>query len=357
MKKINLKKMAKKVLIVIPVYNGVAEFLRDCLDSLAKIDSSAEVYDVLCIDDCSKDNSAGFIRQNWPGIKVLENQENLGFAKSNNVGLNYAISEGYQYVYLLNQDTVVRPDFLDKALRVITSDSNIGAVQSKLMLFSDKEKINSWGNEIHFLGFAYAGGYKRPNAELPVKEIAYPSGAACLVKVSALSDVGLFNEEFYMYHEDVDLGWRLWLSGYRCLLAPESVVYHKYDFSRSIKKLYYMERNRYLAVMQNYRTATILLIMPAMAAMDLMMFVYSFYAGWWRQELDVYKYFFKSRSMNLIAKTRRQVQSKRRVPDKKIISHFTGKIEFQDLDNPVLHYLVNPVFNLYWQIIKRIIWW
>jgi len=349
--------MTKKILFVIPVYNGIAEFLDDCFSSLEKNDYPADQYDVLAIDDCSADDSANYIRQRWANVIVIRNEKNLGFAKSNNVGLQYAIDQGYEYVYLLNQDTYIEPDFLSQAIKVMLSDVKIGAVQSKLMLFGDRGKINSWGNEIHFLGFAYAGGYKVPNQELPEREIAYPSGACALIKVSALKYIGLFNEEFFMYHEDVDLGWRLWLAGYRCVLAPKSVVYHKYEFSRSIKKLYFMERNRYLVVLQNYKVFTILLIAPAMIFMDLLMFVYSFYAGWWRQELDVYKYFFQPRSLSVMLKTRRLVQSKRRVGDREIIKRFTGKIVFQDINNPILLYLVNPFFDFYCRLVKTLVRW
>ncbi len=356
-KKLNQKRMTNKILIVIPVYNGVERFLDDCLSSLQGINFPSESFDVLAIDDLSADNSAEYIKEHWPKTIVIKNENNLGFAKSNNVGLQYAIDNGYEYVYLLNQDTGVDQNFLSEAIGVMNSDVKIGAVQSKLMLFYDREKINSWGNEIHFLGFAYAGGYKVKDFDLPVREIAYPSGACVLIKTSALKYVGFFNEEFYMYHEDVDLGWRLWLAGYSCVLAPKSIVYHKYEFSRSIKKFYFMERNRYLVVLQNYKSLTLLLLAPAMILMDLMMFVYSFYGGWWRQEIDVYKYFFRTNSMVKLAKTRHEVQKMRRVSDREIIKRFTGKIDFQDFNNPILIYLVNPFFSFYLRLIKFFIWW
>ncbi len=285
------------------------------------------------------------------------NKINSGFAATNNVGFSYAVENNFDYVYLLNQDTVVEKDFLAEALAVAESDSAIGAVQSKLLLYSDKGKINSIGNEIHYLGFAFAGGYKTPDRPMPEKEITYPSGAAVLIKVSALKQTGFFNPEFFMYHEDTDLGWRLWLCGYKIILAPRSVVYHKYEFSRSIKKYYYMERNRLIVILQNYKLATLLLIGPAGLLMGTLMFFYSFIAGWWRQYIAVLAYFCHYQHWQMILSNRKTVQQKRTIKDRLIIKRFVGKIEFQEINNPLLRYIVNPFFNLYWQLIKRLICW
>jgi len=348
--------MSKKVLIIIVAYNS-SDYIGDCLSSLGGVDYPRDSFDVLVIDNASTDGSMDQIRKDWPAVKLIVNQKNLGFAGGNNIGFQYAVDNGFDYIYLLNQDTVVRPDFLTQAIISAEAEPDIGAVQSKLLLYQDKTKINSIGNEIHFLGFAFAGGYKQPDRPLPAREITYPSGAAVLIKVAALNRVGFFNPEFFMYHEDVDLGWRIWLEGYKIKLAPGSIVYHKYEFSRSIKKYYYMERNRYLVILQNYKLATLLLIAPAVCLMDLGMFIYSFAAGWWREELRVWAYFFRFSNWSKILANRRRVQKNRLVTDREIIKRFVGKIEFQDLDNPVLRYVINPVFNLYWQLVRCLIRW
>ena len=355
--------MNRRVLIVILVYNG-AQYLRDCFYSLAKITYPKERFKILVIDNASADDSVAYLKSDWVEIKLLVNEKNIGFAAGNNLGMKYAINNNFDYVYLLNQDTVVKPDFLEKAVEIGESQKEIGAVQSKLLLYQSQDKINSIGNEIHYLGFAFAGGYQLPDQAMKEKEITYPSGACTLFKTSVLKEVGLFNEEFFMYHEDTDLGWRLWLGGWKVMLAPKSIVYHKYEFSRSIKKYYYMERNRRLVVFQNYKLPTILLILPACFFMNLAMFFYSFIAGlpagrqgWWQEEFRVISYFLKPNSWAKILKTRREIQAKRKVKDQEVIKRFVGKIEFQDIANPLLKYIVNPVFNLYWQIIKKLVWW
>ena len=348
--------MNSKVLIIIIVHNG-AEYLGDCFSSLSKITYPKGNFKILVIDNGSNDSSVDHIKKNWTEITLIENRENLGFAQANNIGMQYGIKNNFDHVYLLNQDTVVEPNFLEEAVKLAESNPKIGAVQSKLLLYHNQGKINSIGNEIHFLGFAFAGGYQQPDFAMEPKDITYPAGASVLIKISALKDIGLFNSEFFMYHEDVDLGWRLWLMGYKVMLAPQSIVYHKYEFSRSIKKYYYMERNRYLTILQNYRFLTLLLISPACLIMDIAMFFYSFFAGWWHEELKVWDYFLKPSSWRQIFRNRAQIQKNRRVGDRIVVRRFVGKIEFQDLENPILRYIANPILNWYWQVIKRLIWW
>ena len=348
--------MGNKVLLVILIYNG-ADYIRDCFSSLKNISYPKESLKILAIDNASTDNSVELIRNNWPDVEVIESKDNIGFAAGNNIGMQYAIDNNFDYVYLLNQDTVVQPDFLQKAVGLAETEKKIGVVQSKLLLHSDKSKINSIGNEIHYLGFAYAGGHQSPDKPMEPREITYSSGGASLFSVKALKEVGLFNKEFFMYHEDTDLGWRLWLSGYKVMIAPNSVVYHKYEFSRSIKKFYFMERNRRLVMFQNYRLATLLLILPACIMMSISMFFYSFIAGWWKENLRVYWYFLKLKNWKQLFATRKEIQAKRKVTEREVVKRFVGKIEFQDIQNPLLRYIVNPVFSLYWQIVKKIIFW
>ena len=348
--------MSPKVLIIIISHNS-AEYIGDCLSSLAKINYPASDFKILVVDNASMDNSLELIEASYPTVELIKNQQNFGFVGGNNLGLQRAIEQNFDYAYLLNQDTVVTPEFLTEAVKSIQADPAIAAVQSKLLLFDQKDKINSWGNEIHYLGFAFAGGYLEPDRNLPVKEIAYPSGAAVLISLAALKKIGLFNPEFFMYHEDVDLGWRLWLAGYRVMLAPKSVVYHKYEFSRSIKKYYFMERNRRLVLLQNYRLATLIVIFPAWLLMDLAMFFYSFIAGWWREELKVCWYLINSGNWGKIWRSRQRVQATRKISDRQLIRRWVSKIEFQEIASPILKYLVNPALNLYWQVVKRLIFW
>ena len=370
-----------KIAIIIVTYNA-SEYLGELFSSLEEIEYPREDFEIIVVDNASTDDTVKRLRNfelQITNLQILINQKNTGFAQGNNIGLRYALEKNFDYAYLLNQDTIVDPIFLQEAVAVGESDEKIGAVQSLLMLWPDKDLINSWGNEIHYLGFAYAGGYKekisnfqpasparfvgalaRRAGGFPIsnyREIAYASGAACLVRLTAIKEIGLFNEDFFMYHEDVDLGWRLWLAGFRVVLAPKSMVYHKYEFGRSIKKYYFMERNRYIVLVQNYSFFTLLVLLPALCLLDIAMLVYSVFGGFWREEIKAFAYFCSIKNWRKIIATRKIVQSTRKVSDKDIIKHFTGVIAFQDVQSPLVKYIINPIFQAYFFLVKMFVRW
>lgn len=353
-----------RILVQVLNHNGLA-YMEDCFSSLRKADPQGHSVETLVVDNASADGSLAFLRERFPEVRVIENPENAGFAGGNNVGLRFAMENGFDYVYLLNQDTEVDPGFLPPALRVAESDPSIAAVQSKILLHHDKKRINTVGNEIHFLGFGFSGGCGRldkpgevvEGAEEPRKDITYPSGAGVLLRVSALREVGLFHEELFLYQEDLDLGWRLRLAGLRIVLAPRSVVYHKYQFSRNPRKFFHLERNRYLVMFQNYRIGTLLVLAPALAAMQIGMCFYAAAHSLLGQEKDIFAYFCRRASWRILLDARRKVQRTRRVKDRDVLRHFLGKLEFEDLGSPVLKHIANPLFNIYWLLVRKWIFW
>ncbi|MBU1164112.1 glycosyltransferase family 2 protein [Patescibacteria group bacterium] len=348
--------MNKKVAIIILVYNG-RQFLPDCLSSLTKITYPKDQYQIIVVDNASTDDSVNYIVKNYQNVKLIKNSENYGFAQGNNIGIQYAIDKGYDYIYLLNQDTVVDPNFLDQVVKLAENSPKTAIIQSKLLYYNDKTIINSRGNVIHFLGFGWADGNLEEDNACDVKEINYASGACMLIKITILKEIGLLDKDLFCYHEDLELCWRAKIFGYKIMLAAKSVVFHKYEFSRSITKYYYMERNRYMVMLQYYKWPTLFLIGPAMDIMEIGLFLFSIKSGWWKEKIKVYKYLLNGKNLEKIFLKRRKIQSMRRVGDREMVRHFAGKIEHQEIKNPIIDYLVNPFFNFYWQIIKRIIWW
>lgn len=359
--------MPSRIAIIVVTYNA-KPYLENCFNSLARISYPREALEIIVVDNASTDGTADWIREHVVSATLIRNQDNLGFAGGNNVGIRHALARGAEFVYLLNQDTSVAPDFLDEAVRAAQADSKIGAVQSFLLLHPERDRVNSMGNAIHFLGFGYTRGYRllRSDAEDeiarwrqrdPALRIAYASGAGALFSAAALREAGLFDEELFLYHEDLDLGWRLRLAGYENVLAPQSVVYHEYEFSRSIGKWYWMERNRFLVLAKNYRLATLVLILPALVLMELGIIALSLRSGWWREKFKGYAYLARLHNWQMLLHKRREAQRRRRVADRMVTSFFTGVITFQDVMNPVLRYLANPFFQAYWYIVRKIIFW
>lgn len=347
--------MLPRVCVIIVTHNG-RQFLPDCLSSLRAVDYPVGHWTLVVVDNASNDGSPDYVAANFPTAVVIRQTQNIGFAAGNNVGLRHALAHGFEFAYLLNQDTVVQPDFLRQVVAIAQAEPGVAAVQSKLLLHGTS-LVNSRGNVIHYLGFGYAGGHRQPDGPLPIRDIAYASGAATLLRCATLRSVGLLDETLFMYHEDLELGWRLWLAGYRCVLAPDSVVYHKYEFSRSIKKYYWMERNRYLVLLTHYRFATLLLIWPAILLVDAGLLAQSVRGGYFQPVMAAHLYFFNPAAWRNIWRRRRSVQKLRRRPDREIITRFASQIKFQDLPETLLTRLGNVMMAGYWRMVRPLIWW
>jgi GT2 family glycosyltransferase len=186
---------------------------------------------------------------------------------------------------------------------------------------------------------------------MTVKNICYPSGAAVLFRAEVLQKVGLFDEEFWMYNEDQDMGWRIWLAGYKCVLAPEAVVYHKYEFSRSIEKYYWMDRNRILAMLKNYHWLSLIFILPAFIMMEIGLLLFSF-----KGKIKVWRYFLSVKNWRYIICARQASQNLRKIKDRDIVKMFSGKIWYQEIGDWKLS-IVNPIFSAYWKLVKTVIFW
>jgi len=158
-----------------------------------------------------------------------------------------------------------------------------------------------------------------------------------------------------MYHDDLEISLKVLLAGYKIILAPQSVIYHKYQFSRSIKMVYYMERNRYLTLAIFYPFRLLWLIALPGLIIDIGLFFFSIIKGWFKEEFKIYSYFCRQVNYNKIIKERQKIKTWQVVPFATIAKEFSGKIEFQEIANPLLKYLVNPVFNFYWRFIKKFI--
>ncbi|KKQ78859.1 MAG: hypothetical protein UT02_C0054G0005, partial [Parcubacteria group bacterium GW2011_GWC2_38_7] len=220
--------------------------------------------------------------------------------------------------------------------------------------------INSLGNAFHYLGFGFTTGYQQKVTEdnKNTTEISgYASGCSLIIKREVLDKIGCYDEEYYMYHDDLELSWRAKLAGYKIVLAHKSIIYHKYEFKRSVLMLYYMERNRFLAIFTYYRLGTIALIMPALIFLEGGMWLYAIAKGWFKTKTKVAWYFLQPKSWQHIIKARKEVKQFRIVSDKTMLKSFKGRVEFQEIDNVLLKYIGNPILNTYLNLIKKLIIW
>jgi GT2 family glycosyltransferase len=353
-------------------YKNYAErFLKEAVESLDKQYYPKDKYQLFIVDNSSSEKSHQTLKQLAPQAEIIRNigekinDGNNGYALANNQAFKIALEENFEYIIASNMDVVFDKNWLEELVKTAEQNKKAGAIQAKILLHrslplgdscENVNKINSSGNKLHYLGFGYCEDYNADDYEIEKgKKINYASGCSVLYKAEALKKVGLYDEEYFMYHEDTDLSWRIWQAGYEVILSPEARVYHKYEFNRSILMFYYMERNRFLTILTNYQLKTLFLILPALFFMELGLFLYAIKNGLWKSKLRVYLYFTNPLNLYKIYKSRKAKQNKRVVNDKDIAKNFTGKLEFQEVANPILTKIANPIFNLYWTAIKKLI--
>ncbi|MCK5459691.1 glycosyltransferase family 2 protein [Candidatus Parcubacteria bacterium] len=353
----------KKTAVIIVNYKNYAEkFLRECRDSLRAQNYPKELYQIYIIDNASSEKSRNYLKKNYPEAIIIP-REDGNYSAANNAGIKKALEGGCEYFVIANMDAKFDKNWLVELVKAVRSDEKIGIAQSKILLYPKTEeewkkpKINSLGNIIHFLGFGFTKGYNESDYEIKgLPEIkGYASGCSFIVKKEVIDKINGYNEEYYMYHDDMEISWKAKLAGYRIVLAPKSIMRHKYDFARSISMLYYMERNRYIAIFTFYSLPNLLLIFPAAVFMDFGILLYSIANGWFLTKLKVYGYFLKPNSWLKIFKQRQKIKSFREIKDSDIARNFLGEVLFQEIENPVLKYIANPIFNFYWNIVKKIL--
>ncbi len=345
-----------RVALVVLTYNA-ARFVDGCFGSLRRMDRQGLEVEVLAVDNASSDGTARLMGERYPEVTVVETGANLGFAGGNDAGIRLALERGADFVYLLNPDTEVEPAFLREAVAVAGRFPRAGAVQSLLLLASEPGLVNTAGNEIHFLGFGYCGSYRQPVSSVPVepREIAFASGASTLYRASALREVGLLDELLFLYHEDLDLGWRLRLAGWRNLIAPRSVVRHHYEFSRSPHKYYFMERNRYLVLMKNVRPRNLLLLAPFLLLAEMGLLLLAAVAGWLPQKLRADRDAFRPSALRHVRAERRRMAALRRASDAEVFALFTPVVDFEGAAPGWLQRLANRALALVWKVLRPLI--
>lgn len=239
------------VSVIVVNHNGRA-FLDKCLGSLRR--QSYPSIEVLLVDNGSSDGSVEFVRERYPEVKIIENEENIGFAGANNVGIRAAHGE---LVATLNNDTEVVPGWLEALVGAMLSGKDVGMCASKMLRMDDPGIIDSTGICISRSGASWDRGmFERDMGQYEaMEEVFGPCAGAALYRRSMLDEVGLFDEDFFAYMEDVDLAFRARLKGWKCLYVPKAVVYHHHGGTAgymSDLSVYYDNRNIIWNFIKNY---------------------------------------------------------------------------------------------------------
>ncbi len=241
----------KKIFVVIPNWNG-ADFIAPCLESLQ---SQTQKHTIVVVDNGSVDESVSVINEQFPSVHLIKLLKNTGFSGGVNAGIRYALEQKADYVALFNNDATADIDWLQNLVNILDKDESVGVATGKL-LRSDKKHLDSTGDFYSIFGMPFPRGRNQKDNEQydTPEEVFSASGGASLYRVSMLEEIGLFDEKFFAYYEDVDISFRAQMAGWKVMYTPDARAYHRIGATSS--KLggftrYHATKNFYLLYTKN----------------------------------------------------------------------------------------------------------
>jgi len=335
------------VSIIILNYNA-GDLLLDCINSIQK--STYTNYEIILVDNISKDNSHKKCKEQFPSIKLIENSENFGYCEGNNIGLR--IAKG-QFIVILNPDTIVDSFWLEELLKAYQTNGE-GIYQPKFLATTDHSMLLSTGNMIQIFGF----GFSRSKGDIDKKQyedlekINYASGTCLFTSKYILEKIGFFDPFLFAFHDDLELCWRGAINKINSFYVPKSIVYHPIEgtsFKWNPIKFKLMERNRKYCLLTLYDRQTFFKMLPPLILVDLAVFFFYLSKGLIKMkilaDIEILKNF------KIINKKYSQNQKIKDVSDKEIISYFKNEV---DVPQWVINNKINYLFNGFLRGISKI---
>lgn len=240
----------------------------DTLDCIRSLKETSEQFEIILVDNGSQPNPEQLYQQQHSDIVFLRNEENLGTPIGNNVGIKYAMEHGAEYVMMLNNDTTVDKNFLSPLVATMESDKSIGVAGGKIYYYSDPKRIWFAGGKFNRLTarVEHVGILKYDQDLTSVHtDNDFVSGCFAMFRSSALREVGLLDEQFFAYMEDVDLNVRIKNAGHKLAYIPEAYIYHKVSTTIKVDSpfyLYFNMRNRLIMLKKHNSTIELIAAIP-----------------------------------------------------------------------------------------------
>jgi GT2 family glycosyltransferase len=349
--------VAPTAAILIVTHNS-RQYLDALFDSLRLHTDPAKTA-IIVVDNASKDDTVGKLgelAEGFSNVEIHAQAGNTGFAGGNNIALQRAREMGAQYALLLNPDTVVTAGWFEELTAVMEARPEVAAAQPLLMLWDEPELINSAGNAVHFCGFTYCGGYRQRKEDIglngEVRSVPYASGAALLLRVEALDEVGDFDEDLFLYLEELDLQLRLRQRGYECVLVPTARVMHKYRAEFSPSKYGWLERNRWMVLLKNWPWRPLVAAAPVLLGLELAVLATAARGGWMREKMWSYREI--ARYLPRTLANRREIQ-RRRAPSANDMSLLTGALDHEGFGNAKVARVAGKFLSAYWGLARRVL--
>ncbi|PJI09718.1 MULTISPECIES: glycosyltransferase [Clostridium] len=245
------------VSFIIVNYNGV-QHLKNCFSELKKLSYPHEKIEYIVVDNGSKDGSVQFLEKNYPEVKIIKNDSNEGFAKPNDDAAKIATGE---YLALINNDMKLDKNWLNDMFETLENcDDKYACVGSKILNW-DGSKLDFAGGSVSFAGYGYQYDFGITTKEAEKKynkdmDILFACGGSMIIKKDVFLEIGGFDKDYFAYYEDVDLGWRLWVLGYKVRFCSKAICYHRHNgtskkFNQHKMKTLF-ERNALYTIYKNY---------------------------------------------------------------------------------------------------------
>jgi GT2 family glycosyltransferase len=259
-----------------------AHFLHDCFQSL--LENKYPPFDIYLVDNHSIDSSVALTSTHYPMVKIIRNEANLGFAGAYDRVIRRL---DYKYVVLLNNDTVVDEKWLGPLFDAAERDPLIAACGSKILMMWDRSVIDHAGGMLTMIGSGIdLGKWTRDQRKFDrTRQVGFGCGCALLIRRKAYLEVGGFDPDYLIYHEDVDLCWRFRLFGYSVLYVADSVVYHHVgggkiqSVDENPFRVYLCQKNRLANVIKNFGVVSLLKALVVSTVYDLLRTLRFLYAG------------------------------------------------------------------------------
>ena len=310
------------VSIIILNYNA-GQILLDCFESVIK--TNYDNFEIIIVDNASEDKGYRKCKEKFERTRIIENGKNLGYCEGNNIGIKNAKGE---FVVILNPDTTVEPCWLNELFSAYNKYGE-ALYQPKHLSLKEKSIIMSTGNMMNVFGFGYARekGKKDVNQHDTIEQIGYASGTCLFVPISVFDKVGLLDPFIFLYHDDLDFGWRSAQIGIKSYYVPSSIIYHaeSYSLRWNSEKFFWLERNRKYCLLTHYSKNTYSKIFPTLMLVDLLVWLFYLSKGFLgskiRAELDIKK------NRKKILERYEELERKKKISDKDLVVGFPDLIQ------------------------------
>jgi len=343
--------MSENPLVSVIVLNyNAGELLLNCIESIKK--SAYKNLEIIVVDNISTDKSQKICKEKYPDIKLIQNDENFGYCEGNNIGIREAKGD---YIIILNPDTIVESSWIEELISAYNKFGD-GLYQPKFFSLDEKLVLQSTGNMLHIFGFGFARDKGKISEEKieAIEKINYASGTCLFTSKAVLDKVGLLDPFLFLYHDDLDLGWRAAQIGIDSFYVPKSIIYHaeSYALKWSAKKFYWLERNRKYCLLIHYSKETYAKMRLSLFLVDLCVWLFYLSKGFLgakiRAELDIF------RNRKAIKIRHKQLEKIKTISDKELIKNFPDKIFVpKNVSEPIFNQLFNNILSVLSKKVKK----